>query len=211
MACAAATVRVLTLPLEAAIVLRYPPIAGGPLLFAHQTLTGDDDLLNAAISPELGSVKVKIRHVRSVPSRSTLQSVWSGHSFESKVMHERSKKALGFGAPYPARNSQADPIQVIADLATFVFKYRPIDTELLRAQGIVPPEVRPQPAAVPTEVVDLTVDDDDAAEIRQLEESRRARLRVLKKKGAVKVKSESSGVKQEGSSVFAPGEVIDLT
>ncbi|KAJ7340692.1 hypothetical protein DFH08DRAFT_811889 [Mycena albidolilacea] len=72
-------------------------------------------------------------------------------------------------------------------------------------------------AAAPTEVMDLTADDDDAAEIRQLEASRRVlrcrsvRLRVLKKKGAVKVKSESSGVKQEGSSVFAPGEVIDLT
>ncbi|KAJ7787742.1 hypothetical protein B0H14DRAFT_3163049 [Mycena olivaceomarginata] len=88
--------------------------------------------------------------------------------------------------------------------------------ELLRAQGIAPPEVRPEAAATPTEVVDLTADDDDAVEIKQLEASRRvlrcrsARLRVLKKK-SVKVKSESSGVKQERSSMFAPGEVIDLT
>ncbi|KAJ7340696.1 hypothetical protein DFH08DRAFT_244139 [Mycena albidolilacea] len=176
-----------------------------PLLFAQQALTDDDNLLNAAISPELGSIKVQMRKVISVPSRRR-QPVWPGDSFESKVLHERSKKAMGhsvqFGAAYPAINSQADPIEVIAELATFVFKYRPI--ELLRAQGIAPPEIRP--AAAPIEVVDLTVDDDDASEIKQLE----ARLPVLKKKG-VKVKSKSSGVKQEKSFVFAPGEIIDLT
>ncbi|KAJ7722255.1 hypothetical protein B0H14DRAFT_3006632 [Mycena olivaceomarginata] len=170
-----------------------------PFLFAQQALTDDDNLLNAAISPELGSVKVQIRKVVSVPSRRPSRPVWSRHSFESKVLHERSKKAIGhsvqFGAVYPARNSKSDPIDVIANLATFVFKYRPI--ELLRAQGIAPPEVRPEAAATPTEVVDLTADDDDAVEIKQLE----ARLRVLKKKS----------VKQERSSMFAPGEVIDLT
>ncbi|KAJ7817757.1 hypothetical protein B0H14DRAFT_2841611 [Mycena olivaceomarginata] len=178
-----------------------------PLLFAQQALTDDDNLLNAAISPELGSIKVQMRKVISVPSRRR-QPVWPGDSFESKVLHERSKKAMGhsvqFGAAYPAINSQADPIEVIAELATFVFKYRPL--ELLRAQGIAPPEIRPEAAAAPIEVVDLTVDDDDASEIKQLE----ARLPVLKKKG-VKVKSKSSGVKQEKSFVFAPGEIIDLT
>ncbi|KAJ7787744.1 hypothetical protein B0H14DRAFT_2399206 [Mycena olivaceomarginata] len=100
-----------------------------PFLFARQALTDDDNLLNAAISPELGSVKVQIRKVVSVPSRRPSRPVWSRHSFESKVLHERSKKAIGhsvqFGAVYPARNSKSDPIDVIANLATFVFKYRP--------------------------------------------------------------------------------------
>ncbi|KAJ7787737.1 hypothetical protein B0H14DRAFT_2952142 [Mycena olivaceomarginata] len=182
---------------------RHPQITSG----SRNSFLDDDNLLNAAISPELGSIKVQMRKVISVPSRRR-QPVWPGDSFESKVLHERSKKAMGhsvqFGAAYPAINSQADPIEVIAELATFVFKYRPL--ELLRAQGIAPPEIRPEAAAAPIEVVDLTVDDDDASEIKQLE----ARLPVLKKKG-VKIKSESSGVKQGKSFVFAPGEIIDLT
>ncbi|KAF7337068.1 hypothetical protein MVEN_02144000 [Mycena venus] len=186
-----------------------------PLLFARQALTDDDNLLNAAISPELGSIKVDIREVRTAPSmRSHRQPpVWGGR-FETQVLHERSKKAMGhsvqFGTEYRARNRQSEPIVIVRDLATFVFRYRPI--ELLRAQGIAPPIVRPQTAGSSSdrEVVDLTKDDDDeaaASEIKKLE----ARLRELKKKGdKVKVKSKSSGVKQE-ESVFAPGEVIDLT
>ncbi|KAJ7882296.1 hypothetical protein B0H13DRAFT_928827 [Mycena leptocephala] len=178
-----------------------------PLLFAQQALTDDDDLLNAAISPELGCIKVEMRNVREIPSRSSHRTVWKGSapSFETPVLHERSKKAMGhsvqFGAEYLGNNTQANPIEVINELATFVFKYRPI--EILRAQGIAPPEVRPDAAASSSvEVVDLTLDDDDAGEIQKLE----AQLRVLKK--SVKTKPGPSGVKRE---VFIPGEVIDLT
>ncbi|KAJ7712182.1 hypothetical protein B0H14DRAFT_2483028 [Mycena olivaceomarginata] len=150
-----------------------------PLLFAQQALTDDDNLLNAAISPELGSIRVNIREVRTAPSmRSHRQPpVWGGR-FETQVLHERSKKAMGhsvqFGAEYRARNHRLEPPVVVRDLATFVFRYRPI--ELLMAQGIAPPVVRPQPAASSAdhEVVDLTVDDDDddkaaASEIKKLE------------------------------------------
>ncbi|KAJ7789291.1 hypothetical protein B0H14DRAFT_3891957 [Mycena olivaceomarginata] len=133
-----------------------------PLLFAQQALTDDNNLLNAAISPELGSIR---------------PPVWGGR-FETQVLHERSKKAMGhsvqFGAEYRARNHRLEPPVVVRDLATFVFRYRPI--ELLMAQGIAPPVVRPQPAASSAdhEVVDLTVDDDDdnkaaASEIKKLE------------------------------------------
>ncbi|KAJ7882299.1 hypothetical protein B0H13DRAFT_1721485 [Mycena leptocephala] len=178
-----------------------------PLLFAQQALTDDDTLLNAAISPELGCIKVEMRNVREVPSRSSHRTVWKGSapSFETPVLHERSKKAMGhsvqFGAEYLENNTRTGPIEVINELATFVFKYRPI--EILRAQGIAPPEVRPDAAASSSvEVVDLTLDDDDAGEIQKLE----AQLRVLKK--SVKTKPEPSGVKREA---FIPGEVIDLT
>ncbi|KAF8139411.1 hypothetical protein K438DRAFT_2030577 [Mycena galopus ATCC 62051] len=198
-----------------------------PLMFARQALTDDDNLLNATISPELGSVKVELRNVRTTPSRHSRRPVWRGSSssFEAQVLHEQSKKAIGhsvqFGAEFAAYNRQTSTIEVLRELATFVFKYRPI--ELLRAQGIVPPVVRPQPAASSTEVVDLTMDDDESAEIAILEASRcieasafvdtihkQARLRVLKK-NAVQVKSEPSGVKREKDFVFKPGEVIDLT
>ncbi|KAF7374287.1 hypothetical protein MSAN_00311900 [Mycena sanguinolenta] len=178
-----------------------------PLLFARQALTDDDSLLNASIPPEFGTVKVVVRNVKAVDSG---RPVWRGHdrSFETPVLHERSKKAIGhsvqFGAEFPAVNRKAKHT-VLQELATFIFKYRPI--ELLRAQGIAPPEVRPTPAASSAEVLDLTLDDDDdKAEIQKVE----ARLRVLKKKD-VKVKSESSSIKLEKDFVFTPGEVIDLT
>ncbi|KAJ7679275.1 hypothetical protein DFH06DRAFT_1166209 [Mycena polygramma] len=181
-----------------------------PLLFGQTELTDDDSLLNAAIHPELGSIKVYMRIVKPKPrssSRSSRPMVWRNTaSFETKPLHERSKKAMGhsvkFGAEFTQRTPMAPPIRVVKDLATFVFKYRPI--EILRAQAIAPPEVRPA-AASNAEVVDLTLDDDDTAEIHKLE----ARLRALKKKaGKVKVKVETSSVKQEP---FTPGEVIDLT
>ncbi|KAJ6561710.1 hypothetical protein B0H19DRAFT_86584 [Mycena capillaripes] len=175
-----------------------------PLFFGQQELTDDDALLNAAISPELGSIKVEMRNVRSVPSRSPRQTFWRGTpSFETKVLHERSKKAMGhsvrFGAEFFSANSQSDPVEVLEDLATFIFKYRPID--ILRAQGIAPPVVSAKPVASSTGVVDLTLDDDDATKIRKLE----ARLRILKK---AKAKTERSGVKRE---TLSSGEVIDLT
>ncbi|KAJ6512569.1 hypothetical protein C8R45DRAFT_323536 [Mycena sanguinolenta] len=182
------------------------PSARRPLLFARQELTDDDDLLNASISPEFGSIKVVVRDVKKVGPR---KSVWHGRkrSFETPVLHERSKKAIGhsvqFGAEFPAVSTKSE-IEVVQKLATFVFKYRPI--ELLRAQGIAPLAAKPAPAASSTEVLDLTLDDDEA-EIKKLEK----RLRVLKNKKEVKVKPEPSSIKLEKDFVFTPGEVIDLT
>jgi hypothetical protein len=62
----------------------------------------DDSLLNAAISPELGCIKVEMRNVREVPSRSSHRTVWKGSapSFETPVLHERSKKAMGHSVQF---------------------------------------------------------------------------------------------------------------
>ncbi|KAJ7787733.1 hypothetical protein B0H14DRAFT_2952124 [Mycena olivaceomarginata] len=100
-------------------------------------------------------------------------------------------------------------------LATLTFRYRPL--ELLRAEGIVPPEER---AAPPTDVLDLTMDidseDPDKAQIRKLQ----LQLDALKKKGKQAVKREHSDVKMKmklktevktEELIFAPSEVIDLT
>ncbi|KAJ7224860.1 hypothetical protein B0H12DRAFT_285157 [Mycena haematopus] len=111
-----------------------------PLLFARQALTDDDDLLNAAISPELGSIKVEVRKVKEALSRSShRRPVWRAHSFETSVLHERSKKAIGhsvqFGAEFPAHNSKSHPIEVIGELGTFVFRYRPIGYRASCGQG----------------------------------------------------------------------------
>ncbi|KAJ6512581.1 hypothetical protein C8R45DRAFT_1087730 [Mycena sanguinolenta] len=182
---------------------KHPHIVSG----SRNTLTDNDDLLNASISPEFGSVKVVVRDVRKVGPR---KSVWHGRkrSFETPVLHERSKKAIGhsvqFGAEFPAVNAKSE-IEVVQKLATFVFKYRPI--ELLRAQGIAPLAAKPAPAASSTEVLDLTLDDDEA-EIKKLEASFR---RILCNKKEVEAKPEPSSIKLEKDFVFTPGEVIDLT
>ncbi|KAK7006219.1 hypothetical protein R3P38DRAFT_1704009 [Favolaschia claudopus] len=178
------------------------------LLFGQQVLSDDDSLLSADVSPELGSIIVKMRVVKNKPrSRDSHRESWRDP--KTQILHERSKKAIGhtvqFGAEFMKRNAPGVPHDVVKYLATFVFKYRPID--LLRAEGIAPPIIRSQPyaSARSDEVLDLTLDDDDAAEIKRLE----ARLLELKSKG-VRVKSEPR-VKAERVSGFAQGEIIDLT
>ncbi|KAJ7041786.1 hypothetical protein C8F04DRAFT_1078707 [Mycena alexandri] len=176
------------------------------LFFGQQALTDDDTLLNAAISPELGSIKVVIATVRARKSRlgSNRSHGKTPYKYEPQTLHERSKKAMGhsvqFGAEFKSHNSTSAPVEIIKILATFVFKYRPL--EILRAEGIAPPAVRREPAAAPVEVLDLTLDDepDNAAEIKKLE----TRLRELKGKG-VRIKEEPLRVKNES------GVVIDLT
>ncbi|KAJ7882295.1 hypothetical protein B0H13DRAFT_2048339 [Mycena leptocephala] len=189
-----------------------------PLTFGKQVLTDDDAYLNAAISPELGTIKAVCDLVRPRHGRGTTRRNWHRPQETHGIMHERSKKAMGHSVQFgPEFHRQNLPFQkasqTIRTLATFTFKYRPI--ELLRAEGIAPPAPRAQRAATPTDVVDLSMDvdedDGDDAEIRKLE----TRLNALKKKNKGKqVKRESSNIKKEIKSeepIFRPGEVIDLT
>ncbi|KAJ7883960.1 hypothetical protein B0H13DRAFT_2667072 [Mycena leptocephala] len=187
-----------------------------PLTFSKQVLTDDDAYLNAAISPELGTIKVVFNLVRIHHGRETTRN-WHGRQETHGILHERSKKAMGhsvqFGPEFHRQNPPKLSTTHIRTLVTFTFKYRPI--ELLRAEGIAPPAPRAQRAVTPTDVVDLSMDvdedDGDDAEIRKLE----TRLNALKKKNKEKqVKRESSNVKKEikiEEPIFRPGEVIDLT
>ncbi|KAJ6512585.1 hypothetical protein C8R45DRAFT_1067815 [Mycena sanguinolenta] len=102
-----------------------------PLSFARQALTDDDNLLGAAISPELGSIKVEVRNVRKVPRRANQPPPWAVHSYETPVLHEKSKKAIGhtvqFGAEFAAvNNAPKVRAKFIGELGIFSFKYRPI-------------------------------------------------------------------------------------
>ncbi|KAJ7483537.1 hypothetical protein FB451DRAFT_107859 [Mycena latifolia] len=182
-----------------------------PLTFGKQALTDDDAYLNAAISPDFGTIKVVLAHVKPLIEKPGKMQ----QAFEPQILHERSKKSIGhtiqFGPAFHSRNRLKKSGGLIKELVTFIFKYRPI--ELLRAEGIAPPAPREERAVTPVDVLDLTMDvdtDDDAdAEIKKLE----ARLGLLKdrKKG---VKRESGEVKKEIKSeepIFKPGEVIDLT
>ncbi|KAJ7500214.1 hypothetical protein B0H11DRAFT_1996658, partial [Mycena galericulata] len=145
-----------------------------PLLFSKQALTDDDEYLNASISPHLGTIRLRIIHVRI-----------TGHSppgpldqvkCETPILHEKSKKAVGhsvqFGAEYQTNSlNTVTKTCLVKELVTFVFKYRPI--ELLQAEGIAPPPVREKRAVSPTDVLDLTLDvdedDEDEAKIKKLE------------------------------------------
>ncbi|KAF7337066.1 hypothetical protein MVEN_02143800 [Mycena venus] len=185
------------------------------LTFGKQILTDDDEYLHTAISPDLGTIKVVFNLVKP---RARARSKTSYLRPEAKILHERSKKAMGhsvqFGPEFYHQNRfSAGKSKTIKSLATLVFRYRPL--ELLRAEGIAPPAVRPARAAIPdpTDVVDLTMDvddDNDEVEMKQLE----MRLNALKNKNNKKkqVKREPSDVKEIKSELtFTPGEVIDLT
>ncbi|KAJ7157599.1 hypothetical protein C8R43DRAFT_997099 [Mycena crocata] len=158
-----------------------------PLVFARRTATDDDAYLDAAVSPELGCIKVVLRHVKLRSDK----KAWKEKRFESQILHERSKKAISHSVQFGAEfggfiNSRRIRSEVIKELATFVFKYRPL--EFLRAEGIAPRE----PGWTRTM---------RAAETLALE----ARLR--------KLKQNPSPVKQESGThpIFQPGEIIDLT
>ncbi|KAJ7472668.1 hypothetical protein FB451DRAFT_1469566 [Mycena latifolia] len=176
-----------------------------PLIFSKQALTDDDAYLNAAISPDLGTIKVVLTHVKPVDSKRTWGEVLVGRRFETPVLHERSKKAMGhsvqFGPEFYSGLNRQNESYPIKDLVTFIFKYRPI--ELLRAEGIAPPAPREEM----TVKMDVDADEAHEAEIKKLE----ARLVELKNKKK-QVKQEPSEVKiKTEEPTFKPAEVIDLT
>ncbi|KAJ7447093.1 hypothetical protein B0H11DRAFT_2290265 [Mycena galericulata] len=182
------------------------------LVFGKQALTDDDENLDAAISPDFGTIKVHFRRVKR--GSVSKKGHWEERNFESKPIHERSKKAIGhsvqYGAEFRRENRLTRSEKTIELLVTFVFRYRPI--ELLRAEGIVPPESRRNRVVSPSaEILDLTMDDDDekAAEIERLEARLNALKRGSKETGlaGLRVKKE---IKRE-ELIFQPGEVIDLT
>ncbi|KAJ6561704.1 hypothetical protein B0H19DRAFT_1026509, partial [Mycena capillaripes] len=176
------------------------------LAFSKQLLTDDDAYLNAAVSPDLGTIKVLFNLVALCEKPGKAQFV----PREPKILHERSKKAIDhcvqFGPEFHTENNTIQNWRFIKTLATFRFKYRPIgiisviflfpiftlNPELLRAEGIAP--LAPQERAVtPTEVVDLSMDvkeeNADKAEIKRLQ----ARLDALQKKN----KNKQTHVKRE--------------
>ncbi|KAJ7195648.1 hypothetical protein GGX14DRAFT_474616 [Mycena pura] len=182
-----------------------------PLVFGKQTLTDDDAYLNTPISPDFGSIKVTLSQMEDANLR---MSGWRKHH-ESPPLHERSKKALGhsikFGAEVKSHRNLKTPYMPIKNFVNFTFKYRPI--ELLRAEGIAPPEQAQARAASSSEILDLTLDTDDegdtAAELERLE----ARVLALKERSK-RTEPSHPRIKREmktEESSFKAGEIIDLT
>ncbi|KAJ7222919.1 hypothetical protein C8J57DRAFT_1391813 [Mycena rebaudengoi] len=192
------------------------------LVFAKQALTDDDAYLNTSISPHLGSIGLELWETERVLTGKR-QYTWAGPALEPQILHERSKKAIGHSIQFAAefnkhntsnntsRNYKTKRVRL---LATFIFKYRPID--LLRAEGIAPSEARvgdKRPAS-PPEILDLTlvnennVNESNSFKYFPLNLSRFPGL----KKNAKHLKREPSDVKKEiKGSLFKAGEVIDLT
>ncbi|KAK7001131.1 hypothetical protein R3P38DRAFT_3612641 [Favolaschia claudopus] len=169
----------------------------------------EDAVLEANVSPELGSIKVEMRIIRITCSISSRRSARTSRKalgdkqrpYKPQVLHEKSKKAantveLGEDFATEGESGWSTEYDVVRSLGTFIFKYRPID--VLVATGIAPRDALPQIASKET-----GSDSGNAAtEIARLE----AQLRELKGKVA-RVKSESS----EKTFGFAHDEIIDLT
>ncbi|KAJ3997073.1 hypothetical protein F5050DRAFT_1894598 [Lentinula boryana] len=131
-----------------------------PFVFSKLELTDDDEYLNMATAG-LGDVKLVISHA----TFGVTQNRYNNCDPIGKV-HEKSKKAtghrVGFGANKPVVYTDLISTQRHANLVKFVFRYRPID--MLRANGIAPPEERKKRTASPSEpeVLDLTGDQPDS-------------------------------------------------
>ncbi|KAJ7195647.1 hypothetical protein GGX14DRAFT_474608 [Mycena pura] len=182
-----------------------------PLVFGKQALTDDDAYLNTPISPDFGSIKVTLRQV----AKAKLTEFECKRHESPPPLHERSKKALGhsikLGAEFKSKRNRMIQDRPIKTFVNFTFKYRPI--ELLRAEGIAPPEQAQARTASSSEILDLTLDTDDegdmAAEIERLEARVLALKERSKRTGPIhpRIKRE---MKTEESS-FKAGEIIDLT
>ncbi|KAJ3732418.1 hypothetical protein DFJ43DRAFT_308965 [Lentinula guzmanii] len=134
-----------------------------PFVFSKLELTDDDEYLNMATAG-LGDVKLVISHA-------TFGVTTHDHNRYKNCdtigkIHEKSKKAtghrVGLGASKPVVYTKLISAQRHAVVVNFVFRYRPID--MLRANGIAPPEERKKRTASSSEpeVLDLTGDQPDS-------------------------------------------------
>jgi len=151
-------------------------------------------------------------------------------------VHERSKKAIAHRVNYGSEIPRSCPkfsVNVVETLATFIFKYRPL--EMLRANDIVPqnPEPRePQEHTLDTPPISETssrkgehskvkeevesgseseTDEDSMREkalLAELEKIRKGRHLKDSKRPKKKLKKE---LEDKPLRVFTPGEIIDLT
>jgi len=163
-----------------------------PMVFSALDSTDDDLYLYSDSSRQLGEIRLEIWSVE-IGEELIVTDVFPGVG-KGKI-HERSKKAIAHQIKLGDEQLfQEPPIGVettrVAHLATFVFKYRSID--LLRANGIVPPEPRAE-GKRKANAVESDEEDADAKELKALRkkiseiESRQAK----KKSSSKKVKTES--------------------
>ncbi|KIJ98150.1 hypothetical protein K443DRAFT_681021 [Laccaria amethystina LaAM-08-1] len=179
-----------------------------PFIFSKVELTDDDDFLTA--SPGLGEIRLRIDKVEYMGSSTRYRKP---PTLSHKV-HERSKKGIvhgtSLGDEVETKQENRRRTRTIEHLATFVFKYRPLD--VLQADGIAPndtPTAAVQPE--PSKVEDVAESSGSLAarkralmeELRQIEE---LESRKRKSDGA-----EGGRVKKERRELVQLGGIIDLT
>ncbi|KAJ7759325.1 hypothetical protein DFH07DRAFT_940100 [Mycena maculata] len=188
------------------------PTTRRPFIFGRQEITDDDNFLNAPISLDLGTIQLAFEDVVCYKTHPTLRQFVS---LPPRKLHEQSKKAMGHSVQFGRETRTWSPYQstttetvcdTVERLAKFTFKYRPLD--LLKANGIAPvdrPRLEKRAAAV--EVVPDEDEEAIASKIKALQDQLAAvqnkKQRLLPGRIKKEIKAETS--------IFLPGEVIDLT
>ncbi|KAJ6507713.1 hypothetical protein C8R47DRAFT_966554 [Mycena vitilis] len=143
-----------------------------PLVFGRQELTDDDQYLDSSLSPDLGTITLKLDHTNQYRTAPTLRQCASIPSRQSKL-HERSKKVIGsLGAEFlslgPSHMVDDTALEILESLAQFTFRYRPLD--LLKANGIAPAD---KPRLARPAAAEVVPDEEDeeaiAAKIKALQ------------------------------------------
>jgi len=178
--------------------------------FAPITITDDDVYLRSS-APNFGEIKLVMWRVE-VKQACPFRGSDTGES-RGKV-HERSKKLGGhcvqFGSVQEVKQTTFYETTKLEALATFIFRYRPLD--ILQANGIAPLPPRPGPAKRKSpednddeeiEIKDFAPDDVVEGRMRKL----KGELRRLEAHRSKKRKVKSEGLDRPP----VVGEVIDLT
>ncbi|KAK7035107.1 hypothetical protein R3P38DRAFT_2617210 [Favolaschia claudopus] len=116
-------------------------VPSGPFASRCKSTVDEDALLEANVSPELGSIKVEMRIIRITCSISSRRSARTSRKalgdkqrpYKPQVLHEKSKKAamghtveLGEDFATEGESGWSTEYDVVRSLGTFIFKYRPI-------------------------------------------------------------------------------------
>ncbi|KAF8181553.1 hypothetical protein BJ912DRAFT_979859, partial [Pholiota molesta] len=177
----------------------------------------DDAYVDHPSSAGIGEIKLVFRTVEVTHKHPPTPQFIPAELLETPKIHERSKKGLvhqiqfseSKTRPYFIRGSSST--KTVGSRRIFIFKYRSLD--LLQANGIAP---CPTPPAETIEDVGRSTEkqsgDDDEDEIMKARallaelEERRNQKRARKEMGDPQIR-----VKNESTSQFALGDVIDLT
>ncbi|TFK69678.1 hypothetical protein BDN72DRAFT_840041 [Pluteus cervinus] len=185
------------------------PFTSRALVFSKIELTDDDQYLQESVGESFGEIKLILS--KAIITGTETACDQSACIPDDVKVHERSKKGMdhriGLGDEWIRTSSDMTTVESICDVATFVFRYRPL--AILQANGIAPIDrsTKRKASTPPNEPSDDEDDGEAAAEIEAL----KARLRDLEGRQKKRVKIE---VKTEPhSGLYPPNnlDVIDLT
>ncbi|KAF8998436.1 hypothetical protein BDZ89DRAFT_1122177 [Hymenopellis radicata] len=185
------------------------------LMFAGLQLSDDDGLLGAAVSAELGEIKIEHWHVMVGERVAYRTNTYA----ETGPIHERSKKAVSHRAQLGPQKVVATQTQrnvtKVACLLTVIYRYRPLD--MLQANGIAPPPAQASSSRkrnIPLDEDVINISDEESEDEPQRIAKLEAELQRLRNgsKSSKKIKSEPVVKKEKRQKiVFDPNDVIDLT